>query len=495
MSECVSPPPQEAIVDAAAASGRRRTISRIAGLTSGTDQRRARETSLRRSGNRCPPLTAPERLSFNPPSAFALALRRGGPTRLDSPRAESGWIPKFSEALGASRPVPEPTLATCPENPDRYTCGYGSPVSYAGSTTRGPPTQGAAYRRSLSPLPREPDALRRRCCQRQRSAKEFCVSPKPLSAKNFENETVEDEHEVGRELATERVPAPSPPRLQSREGLGLLPPLKRANAAHAPRRITRRGQHRRVTRPGTHPSRHLQGDDRLGGQRRHVLVARLLVLGAPPDLTALDIDACPTEPTARLSPSRRDNSWGSHPRGGGVERVKTRTVPRPNRAPVPLGSLQPRPGRAVRHGERGGEAERRFRAGRQPGTPVRIAGGAKCVSDPHVVCTLRYGCNRERRGLCEQTPARPPTGGSGRVKESAFHLYAVRPVRVSGERSAPSREAGRACCQVPRAQRFGPGSRSPPARTRPRSDRIVTREPVSARHQCGRRSSMARARS
>ena len=35
--------------------------------------------------------------------------------------------------------------------------------------------------------------------------------------------------------------------------------------------------------------------------------------------------------------------WGATPEGGGDERVKTRTAPRPNGAPVPLGSLPTKP--------------------------------------------------------------------------------------------------------------------------------------------------------
>ena len=76
-----------------------------------------------------------------------------------------------------------------------------------------------------------------------------------------------------------------------------------------------------------------------------------------PNVASRSWSAMPDSPTAmrsangssaastRRSAPFRDGfaDWGATPAGGGDGRVKTRTAPRPNRAPVPLGSLPTTP--------------------------------------------------------------------------------------------------------------------------------------------------------
>ena len=100
-------------------------------------------------------------------------------------------------------------------------------------------------------------------------------------------------HQVAGELPPERVPAPPRLRLQSCEGLGLLPPLVSGHGAHGPRGVPRRAKHGRVARPCARFARLLQGRDGLVGQRRDVLVARLLVFRPPQHLPALEVDVAP----------------------------------------------------------------------------------------------------------------------------------------------------------------------------------------------------------
>ena len=102
-------------------------------------------------------------------------------------------------------------------------------------------------------------------------------------------------HEVGGELSPQGMPASAGLRFKPREPLRFLPPAARLTGAHAPRRILRRGQHESVSGHGVPLSRLLQGGERLGGYRRPVLVARLLVLCAPPHHSAFHVDVRPSK--------------------------------------------------------------------------------------------------------------------------------------------------------------------------------------------------------
>ena len=69
----------------------------------------------------------------------------------------------------------------------------------------------------------------------------------------------------------------------------------------------------------------------------------LLDHGRPPDSQPVGERVIRRLEAARNGLPARMIRWGATPEGGGDERVKTRTAPRPIRAPVPLGSLPTNP--------------------------------------------------------------------------------------------------------------------------------------------------------
>ena len=107
--------------------------------------------------------------------------------------------------------------------------------------------------------------------------------------------------------------------------------------------------------------------------------------------------APPPRSGARIAFPRRDCWSGSDPEGSGQGCANT-PAPEPVAGPWTAGSLPTTRSRPACHGRPGGGAARRCCACGWTGTPVRIAGGPKCASDPHVVCALRYG-SKSRRGL------------------------------------------------------------------------------------------------
>ena len=70
---------------------------------------------------------------------------------------------------------------------------------------------------------------------------------------------------------------------------------------------------------------------------------RLLGHAVPPDGPPVGERVLRRLGAARNGLPARMIRWGATPEGSGDERVKTRTAPRPNRAPVPLGSLPTKP--------------------------------------------------------------------------------------------------------------------------------------------------------
>ncbi len=109
-------------------------------------------------------------------------------------------------------------------------------------------------------------------------------------------------HQVAGKLPSQRVPAPSALRRESCEALRPLPPEAGLREAQACRGIHGRGQDRRVPARRVAPSRLLEDFDGFGGQGRAVLVARPLVLGAPPHRFAFEVDVRPPEVANRADP-------------------------------------------------------------------------------------------------------------------------------------------------------------------------------------------------
>lgn len=116
---------------------------------------------------------------------------------------------------------------------------------------------------------------------------------------------------------------------------------------------------------------------------------------------------------------RRDRWFGSDPKGRG-QGCASPPAPEPVPSPWRGGSLPTTPHAPLCHGRAGGGPARRCCARGWPGTPVRIAGGQKCASAPHVVCALRYG-SKSGRGLPSNPPpanCKPLAGRSGGVRRT-----------------------------------------------------------------------------
>ena len=150
-------------------------------------------------------------------------------------------------------------------------------------------------------------------------------------------------------------------------------------------------------------------------------------------------------------PSRRDISRGATPAGGGGGRVKARTPPRPNQAPVALGSLPSTsvlPSAAQAAGWQRPQLQAPARDSRI--RRVRIFTGAMRASTPNVSCTLQYGTSRGL--LIGSVPPRAEPSARCRCVASAPALPAC----------APASSARRCASSWPASLRTPSGPGHPP---------------------------------
>ena len=178
---------------------------------------------------------------------------------------------------------------------------------------------------------------------------------------------------------------------------------------------------------------------------------RLLGHALPPDGPPVGERVLRRLGAARNGLPARMIRWGATPEGGGDERVKTRTAPRPNGAPVPLGSLptKPRAAPAPRPAARQSRKTLpRHRINRRGGAHHR---SAKMCIDPSCLLHTSGTAQHIRTPTRFEPPPADPNSTFGRVP-SAPGPHACAPASQGRWRASwrpASRRTRRGCGHPP----------------------------------------------